>query len=158
MLFCQTLRHEATPTNEKMIEIVKFDGEHADAKLASHLYLHDSKKKEDKYLVCFSQLDTKVDMKALGKYLKAKNFRGGSEEDLSSILGCVKGGVNYFSMINDVDKKIKVIIDKQLAEAKWASFHPMDCTGSTAIKGEGILKLKELAGRDDASFEILDFT
>ena len=66
--------------------------------------------------------------------------------------------VNFFSMINDTDKKVKVVMDKQLAEAKWASFHPMDCTGSTAIRGEGILKLKELAGRDDASFEILDFT
>jgi hypothetical protein len=61
-------------------------------------------------------------------------------------------------MINDVEKKVKVIIDKQLIDGEWASFHPMDCTASTAIKSAGILKLKELAGRDDASYEILDFS
>jgi hypothetical protein len=32
----------------------------------------------------------------------------------------------------------------------------MDNTGSTAINKEGILKLKELAGRDDTNYEILD--
>jgi hypothetical protein len=42
-------------------------------------------------------------------------------------------------------------------ESEWASFHPMDNTGSTCITPEGINKLKELSGRDDTTFEILDF-
>lgn len=33
----------------------------------------------------------------------------------------------------------------------------MDNTASTCINGNGILKLKELAGRDDSNFEVLDF-
>lgn len=43
-----------------------------------------------------------------------------------------------------------------MIDAKYTSFHPMDNTGSTAINKEGILKLKELAGRDDTNYEILD--
>lgn len=42
-------------------------------------------------------------------------------------------------------------------EAKFASFHPMDNTGSTAIAKEGIEKLRELAGRDETNFEFMDF-
>ena len=45
---------------------------------------------------------------------------------------------------------VKIIMDKRLVEAEWASFHPMDNTGSTAINKEGIMKLKELGGRDDS--------
>ena len=44
-----------------------------------------------------------------------------------------------------------------MIDAKFASFHPMDNTGSTAIDKDGIFKLKELAGRDDTNYEILDF-
>jgi len=64
---------------------------------------------------------------------------------------------NYFAMINDTGKNVKMIIDEKLMEAKFASFHPMDNTGSTAINKEGIVKLKELAGRDETNYELMDF-
>jgi len=64
---------------------------------------------------------------------------------------------NYFAMINDTGKNVKMIIDNKLMDAKFASFHPMDNTGSTAINKEGITKLKELAGRDETNFEFMDF-
>lgn len=111
------------------------------------------------FLVC-AGVDTEVDMKALNKYLKvgSGNLRAADEESLNKYLGCIKGTVNYFSMINDVEKKVKIIMDKRLIEAEWASFHPMDNTGSTAINKDGIMKLKELGGRDDSNYEIMDFT
>lgn len=34
MFNLQTIRHELTPTNEKMLEVVKFDGDHVNTKLA----------------------------------------------------------------------------------------------------------------------------
>jgi Ala-tRNA(Pro) deacylase len=110
------------------------------------------------WLVC-AAVDTNVDMKALNKYLPCSsgNLRGAGLEDLEKYLGCYKGVVNYFSIVNDTEKKVKVILDKVLLESEWASFHPMDNTGSTAINKDGILKIKELTGRDDSNFEILDF-
>lgn len=142
-----------------MIDTVKFDGEHASTVLAKQLFLHDKKKKENMWLVC-AAVDTDIDMKALNKYLPvgSGNLRGADLDSLGKYLGCIKGTVNYFSMINDVEKKVKVVIDKRLAEAEWMSFHPMDNTGSTAINKEGLMKLKELAGRDDTNYEILDFS
>lgn len=62
-------------------------------------------------------------------------------------------------MINDVDKKVRIILDSKLmsADTEFVSFHPMDNTASTAITKDGIQKLKEVSGRDDSSWEILDF-
>ena len=142
-----------------MIETVKFDGEHANTVLAKQLFLHDKKKKENMWLVC-AAVDNDFDLKDLNKYLPCSsgNLRGADAESLEKILGCRKGIVNYFSMINDVQKAVKIIVDKRLIDAEFASFHPMDNTASTAISKEGILKLKELAGRDETNFEILDFS
>lgn len=142
-----------------MVEKVKFDGEHANTLLAKQLFLWDKKKKENMWLICAAH-DNDFDMKDLNKYLPVGNgnLRGCDPEPLEQFLGCKKGMVNFFSMINDADKKVKVIIDKRLLEAEWASFHPMDNTASTAINREGILKIKELSGRDDSNFEVLDFS
>jgi hypothetical protein len=49
------------------------------------------------------------------------------------------------------------VIDKRLMDASYASFHPMDNSGSTAINQEGILKIKELTGRDDNNFIVHEF-
>lgn len=43
-------------------------------------------------------------------------------------------------------------------DAEFVSFHPMDNTASTAVSKEGIKKLKEVSGRDDSTWEVLDFT
>lgn len=43
-------------------------------------------------------------------------------------------------------------------DAEFASFHPMDNTASTAVSKDGINKLKEVSGRDDKTWEVLDFT
>lgn len=42
-------------------------------------------------------------------------------------------------------------------DGKYASFHPMDNTASTAISTQSILKIKDILGRNDKNFEVLDF-
>ena len=141
------------------MEKVKFDGEHANNVPAKQLFLWDKKKKENIWLVSAAG-DTEFDMKEFNKYLKvgSGNLRGADESVLDSLLGCKKGMVNFFALINDKERKVKFILDKKLFDAEWASFHPMDNTASTCINKEGILKIKELLGRDDTNFEVLDFS
>ena len=148
-----------TPTNAEMIEKVKFDGEHAKTVLAKQLFLNDKKKKENMWLVS-AAVDTEIDMKGLAKHLKvgSGNLRGADLDVLDSVLGCRKGTCNFFAIVNDEEKKCKVIIDQKLMNAEFVSFHPMDNSGSTAISPASILKIKELTGRDDSLFEVLDFS
>ena len=65
--------------------------------------------------------------------------------------------LNYFAILNDTQRQVKVVVDKRLLDANYASFHPMDNTGSTAINKQGILKIKELCGRDENDFIVHDF-
>ena len=65
--------------------------------------------------------------------------------------------VNLYSLVNDPSKKVIFLLDKNLLDAPWASFHPMDNHASTCVNKEGILKFKQLLGRDDESFQIIDF-
>lgn len=141
-----------------MKRVVKFDGEYKDTMLAKQLFLHDKKKKENMWLVC-AGVDTVVDMKALSKHLKvgSGNLRAADLESLEKWLGCRKGLVNYFAIMNDTQHKVKVLMDQALLDAPFSSFHPMDNTGSTAISSEGIMKIKQIAGRDDKAFEVIDF-
>ena len=67
--FC-TLRHEITPTNEKMKEVVKFTGESfIDTVLAKQIFLWNRKKKDGDLFLVVAGVDTEIDLKALNKYL-----------------------------------------------------------------------------------------
>lgn len=95
-----------------MLEKVKFEGEYGQAMFAKNLFLANKKKKDLMYLVVAAH-DSNIDMKALTSHLKAGsgNLRAGDQEIMEQLLGVKKGAVNLFSILNDIDKKIHLIID-----------------------------------------------
>ena len=98
-----------------------------------------------------AHVDTEVNLNALEKHLNVKNggLKWADEGRLFTYLGCVKGMVNYYAILNDNTNAVVMMVDKKLIEAPFASFHPMDCTASTAISSEGIMKIKDVTGRDE---------
>lgn len=64
------------------------------------------------WLVC-AAVDNSFDLKDLNKHLPVKNgdLRGADLEVLEKYLGCRKGTVNFFSILNDKEKNVKVIFD-----------------------------------------------
>ena len=81
-------KHEAVPTIEAGLKVVKFSGAFEDAMFAKNLFLHDKKKKNRLWLVVAAH-DTAVDMKQLTKSLGvgSGNLRQGDAEKLEWILG-----------------------------------------------------------------------
>jgi Ala-tRNA(Pro) deacylase len=63
--------------------------------------------------------DTEIDMKALTTHFKAGsgNLRAGDEQVMESILGVKKGAVNLFSIVNDTENKVKLVVDSRLVAA-----------------------------------------
>ena len=118
-----------------------FVGEYAETKLAKNLFLVDKKNKARMWIVCAAE-DTAIDMKALTKTLGvgSGNLRGGSEEDMYAKLGARKGCLTLFSVINDTENAVKLIIDKRLAEDfTYIGFHPMINTATSAITKESMM-------------------
>ena len=144
-------------TIPEMLEKVHFEGENANAMFAKNLFLHNKKKKELVYLVVAAH-STEIDMKALTVHLKAGsgNLRAGDQDVMEQLLGVKKGAVNLFSVLNDKDKKVNLLVDKKLwVECPLVAFHPMQNDATTAIAGEDMKKIVAMA---DHTPEIVDFS
>lgn len=85
-----------------------------------------------------AQHDTNADFKLLAKHLKtsASNLRGGEEDQMFQTLGVRPGSVNLFSIVNDKDEKVKLIIDKKVHEASHIGIHPMINTSTVRVDNE----------------------
>ena len=84
------------------------------------------------------------------------NLRGGNAELMESILGVKAGAVNLFSIVNDKDNKVQLVMDKRLMEDfERVGFHPMQSDFTTSITREDMKKVIELSNHTP---EILDFS
>jgi prolyl-tRNA synthetase len=148
-----TIRHANVETVEKMVEEVKFT--HADVLLAKNLFLKD-KKKKTLYLIV-AKHDANVDFKALAKHLGtgSSNIRGAESEKLEELLKVKPGSVNLFSIYNDSEKQVNLIVDKALYDAQYIGFHPMQNDATTAISKADMEKVISLSGH---TVDIIDFS
>ena len=83
-------------------------------------------------------------MKALEKKwgVPSGKLRGGSGDLMYATLGVKAGAVNLFSIMNDKEKKVQLIMDKRLMEEfPLVAFHPMHNTHTTAFGSEHIQKI-----------------
>ena len=65
----------------------------------------------------------KLDLGKLGEFLGGK-IKFASEKDLKEILGLSVGAVSPFGLINDKQSHIQLLIDKEVWESCFVSFHP----------------------------------
>ncbi|OUR78443.1 DNA-binding protein [Alphaproteobacteria bacterium 46_93_T64] len=112
---------------------------------SKNLFLKD--KKGDVYLlVCLE--DTKVDLKMLRKQIGAKNLSFGKPDLLMELLGVTPGSVTPFSLINDTDCKVKVLLDARMMEEKFLNFHPLINDKTTQISMGNLKTFIEDCGHD----------
>ena len=140
------------------MEIVKalYTGEYAETMLVKNLFYQDKKNKARMWIVCAAE-DTRIDLKALTKTLGcgSGNLRAGSEGDMFAKLGARKGCLTLFSVINDTENAVKLILDKRLTEEfTYVGFHPMVNTATCAITKESMMQVCELAQHEP---QVLDF-
>jgi prolyl-tRNA synthetase len=135
-----------------MLEEVKFT--HADVTFAKNLFLKDKKKKALYLLV--AKHDTKTDYKTLATHLKtgSSNIRAGEEDKMEELLLVKAGSVNLFSILNDNEKQVTLLVDKALYDQEFVGFHPMQNDATTAISKADMEKIIELSGH---KADIIDF-
>jgi Ala-tRNA(Pro) deacylase len=81
--------------------------------------------------------DTRIDLKALPKAIGSAKLSFGSAELLGATLGVTPGSVTAFALINDVDRRVRFVLDARLAAADPVNFHPLVNTATTAISQAG---------------------
>ena len=148
----EVVDHDPVPTVATMLEKVNFGKE---TLLAKNLFIKDKKNKDQFYLVV-AKHDTNADFKLLAKHLKtsASNLRGGEEEQMFQTLGVKPGSVNLFSIINDSEEKVKLILDKKVKDAAHVGVHPMVNTSTVRVCSELVDHVIEYSSHEA---DIVDF-
>ncbi|MEA3329946.1 MAG: YbaK/EbsC family protein [Nanoarchaeota archaeon] len=86
--------------------------------------------------------DKPLDINQLGEKLGDK-LKFANEENLKEILNLTPGSVSPFGLINDKEHKSIIVIDKEIWESDFVSFHPNVNTETLELSKNGFHKYVE---------------
>ena len=98
--------------------------------------------------------ELRVDLNALSKVLDAPRFSFGSAELLIAGLGVPPGSVTPFSLINDRQGKVRVVLDEAMLALDPLNFHPLRNDRTTAITASDLLKFVRDTGHEPVMMAI----
>ena len=108
-----------------------------------NLYLRDKKKKN--FLVVAAN-ETEVDMKTLQEKLGSGRLSFGSADRLWEFLGIRPGSVCPFTVINDKDHHVQVVLDAHMMKGEIVNYHPLDNTMTIGLSPDNLLKFFDHTG------------
>ena len=134
-------------TEEHRAVFTVAEGEDVKARLpgghSKNLFLKD---KAGDYVLVSALGSTVIKLNQLHKRIGTKRLSFGKPDALLDLLGVVPGSVTVFSVLNDKEKKVRLILDKALFEHDPVWFHPMRNTASTRIAPQDLIKFAEATG------------
>ena len=108
-----------------------------------NLFLRD--KKENIFLVTLLA-HTKIDLAKLASLIGAGRLSFGSPERLMKYLGVTPGSVTPFSIMNDVEGKVTLILDAEMMKKEIVNYHPLINTMTVGLAPNDLLKFLETTG------------
>jgi len=143
----RTLEHEAVFTVAESSEVERqLPGAHT-----KNLFLKD----ERGALFLVVVISTaRVDLKSLSRTLGAKRFSFGKPELLHEVLGMPPGSVTAFAVVNDVAKRVDVVLDADLMKHESINCHPLENTATTNIAREDLLRFLRACGHEPRVVEL----
>lgn len=103
-------------------------------------------KKGNRHYLVILESRKRADLRELNNQLGEDRLSFASPERLKRYLGLEPGAVSPFGLINDTDKVVQVVLDKDLKEAEWVSFHPNVNIATVTIKFKDFEKYLEWCG------------
>ena len=110
-----------------------------------NLFLRD--KKKNNFLITAAN-QTQIDLKTLPEKIGASRLSFGSKDRLWELLGICPGSVCPFTVLNDKDHKVKIILDQFMMESDLINVHPLDNSMSVALTPADLLKFLEFTGHE----------
>ena len=117
-----------------------------------NLFVRD--KRETMFLVTL-MAHKKIEMTKLADLLGAKRLSFGSPERLMNNLGVTPGSVTPFSIANDREGKVTLILDAEMMEKEIVNFHPLINTMTVGLTPKDLIKFLDDCG---CRYQITDLT
>lgn len=108
-----------------------------------NLFLKDAK---DRLFLVVALASTKVDLKRLPQVIGSARLSFGRADLLAQVLGVTPGSVTVFSLINDPDHRINLVLDAALMEQEVINAHPLENTATTSVSRADLLRFIEACG------------
>jgi Ala-tRNA(Pro) deacylase len=132
-----TIEHQAVFSVEESRDLtLKLDGGHT-----KNLFVKD---KKDNYFLLVIEQSAQINLNQVHRLIGAKSrLSFGKPDKLMEYLGVTPGSVTAFSVVNDHDQNVKLIIDKPLLAHEKINCHPLINTMTTTISREDLLNFME---------------
>jgi Ala-tRNA(Pro) deacylase len=108
-----------------------------------NLFLKDAK---DQLWLISARDRTVIDLKRLHPVIGSARLSFGSPALMEAVLGVTPGSVTAFGLINDTDRRVRFVLDRNLAEAERVNFHPLTNTATTGVSQAGFRTFLEAVG------------
>lgn len=139
-----TVDHPAVFTVDESLAIHKHEllpGGHT-----KNLFLKD---KKGKIFLVVALNDAELDLKSLHRQLGASGrFSFGKPELLFELLGVTPGSVTPFSLINDVENTVNVVLEAGMMEHDLLNYHPLENTATVNIRRDDLLTFIRSCGHE----------
>lgn len=112
--------------------------------IAKNLFLRDDKKR--KYYLLVVKSNKKIDLNDLKNKINSRRLSFASEIDLEKYLKLKKGSVTPLGVLNDVERKVKIIIDEDILKEEIVGVHPNDNDATVFMKTKDLIRIIELNG------------
>ena len=110
-----------------------------------NLFLKD---KKDKLWLAITYEHRPVDLKSLQKVIGSAHLSFGKPELLQQVLGVEPGSVTALAAINDDERRVTFVLDRDLLAEAQLNFHPLVNTASTQISVDDLMKFFRATGHE----------
>jgi Ala-tRNA(Pro) deacylase len=90
--------------------------------------------------------ETVIDLKRLHTVIGSARLSFGNAELMAQTLGVTPGSVTAFGLINDVEHRVRFVLDAALAQADPVNFHPLVNDATTAVSQAGFRRFLAALG------------
>lgn len=112
---------------------------------AKNLFVRDDKKRN--YYLITVKGDKRVDLKEFRQKNHTRSLSFASAEDLTAILGLIPGAVTPLGVLNDVERKAQLFLDKEFLDAPGLiGVHPNENTATIWLRAEELIRVIQAHG------------
>ena len=97
--------------------------------------------------------DKRADLKGIAKRVGAPRFSFGKPELMMEVLGVTPGSVTPFALLNDTEKRVKVVLDEDMLRCDKVHYHPLHNAASTTLRLADFLKFVRALGYEPKIIE-----
>ena len=97
-----------------------------------------NRQKTDFYLLTMPE-DKPFHTKDLSHQIGSSRLSFAPPELMSELIGCTPGSASVLGLMNDTDHRVRLLMDREVAETEWFGCHPCLNTSSLRIRTRDLL-------------------